>query len=282
MIVQSQILKQTSQNYCHPSYMPEYPAMFSRLPTFNGHPPCPMNYPGRIRWNGTKPERPRMDQNASGPGRPFGNPNGSSGKVRRFNYPKRRFNGGGRTSAPFAPRNTTSFLIRAKKTGGIASLVSPCAVTPAILTTPSLSPSTEVVVEMAKEKWGVDGYGTMKGLIRLRSGKENSDETCEINGGEVLEVEKRLNNDLSRFEMIYPSSGDEHSLENRVDEQDLQIAHLEEQNLSFKERIFLMERELGDLRRRVVCLETEGIGAGDRESENFNDACSEKSCGNGE
>jgi len=123
---------------------------------------------------------------------------------------------------------------------------------------------------MAKEKWGVDGYGTMKGLIRLRSGK--------------VEVEKRLNNDLSsRFEMIFPSSGDEHSLENRVDEQDLQITHLEEQNLLFKERIFLMERELDDLRRRVACLETEGIGAGDRESENYNgrDVCSEKSIGNG-
>lgn len=227
-----------------------------------------------------------MGHHVSGPGRPIGNPNGSSGKVRRFNYPKRRLLGGGRPrpSAPFAPRNTTSFLIRAKKTGGIASLVSPCAVTPAILTTPLLSPSTEVVVEMAKEKWGVDGYGTMKGLIRLRSGKENSGETCENNGGEVLEVEKRLNNDLSRFEMIHPSSGDEHSLENRVDEQDLQIAHLEEQNLSFKERIFLMERELSDLRQRVVCLETEGNGAGDRESENFNgiDVCSEKSVSNGE
>lgn len=281
MIVQSQISRQTPQNYRHPSYLPENPVVFSQLPTFNGHPPCPMNYPGRIKWNGSKPERARMDHNVSGPGCPFGNPNGSSGKVRRFNYPKRRFNGGGRTSAPFAPRNTTSFLIRAKKTGGIASLVSPCAVTPAILTKPSLSPSTEVVVEMAKEKWGVDGYGTMKGLIRLRSGKENSGEN---NGGEVLEVEKRLNSDLSRFEMIYPSSGDEHSLENRVDEQDLQIAHLEEQNLSFKERIFLMERELSDLRQRVVCLETEGNGAGDRESENFNgiDVCSEKSVSNSE
>lgn len=268
MIVQSQILQQTPQNYRHPSYLPENPAVFSQLPTFNGHPPCRMNYPGRIKWNGSKPERARMDQNVSDPGRPFG----SSDKARRFHYQKRRFPGGGRPSAPFAPRNTTSFLIRAKKTGGIASLLSPCAVTPAILTTPSLSPSTEVVVEMAKEKWGVDGYGTMKGLIRLRSGKEN-------NGSEVL-----LNNDLSRFEMIYPSSGDEHSLENRVDEQDLQITHLEEQNQLFKERIFLMERELGDLRRRVVCLETEGNDAGDRESENFNgrDVSSEKSVGNGD
>jgi len=83
--------------------------------------------------------------------------------------------------------------------------------------------------------------------------------------------------------MIHPSFGEKRSLENRVDEQDLQIAHLEEHNLSLKERIFIMERELGDLMRRVVCLETEGIGVVDGESENFNDGefCSKKSIENG-
>lgn len=68
-------------------------------------------------------------------------------------------------SAPFAPRNTTSFLIRAKKSGGIASMVSPSPMTPAVLPTPIFSPSREVLVDMAKEEWGVDGYGSMKGLI---------------------------------------------------------------------------------------------------------------------
>jgi len=45
-----------------------------------------------------------------------------------------------------------------------------------------------------------------------------------------------------------------------------------------------MERELGDLRQCVVCLETKGIGAGDNESENFNDqdVCLEKSIKNGD
>lgn len=186
-------------------------------------------------------------------------------KARKF-YPKKKFNN---RFAPYAPRNTTSFIIRAKKSGGIASLVSPCPVTPAVLPTPILSPSREILGDMAKEEWGVDGYGSMKGLIRLRSpGHEadlHDDEEEEDGGGgssesdveEHVEVERRLDHDLSRFEMIYPNYGVDHNniLENRVDDQDSHIAQLEEENLTLKERLFLMERELGDLRRRLLFLE---------------------------
>ncbi|KAL2950493.1 hypothetical protein AAZX31_20G229700 [Glycine max] len=184
-------------------------------------------------------------------------------KARKF-YPKKKFNN---RFAPYAPRNTTSFIIRAKKSGGIASLVSPCPVTPAVLPTPILSPSREVLGDMAKEEWGVDGYGSMKGLIRLRSpGNEADvhDYEDEEDGGssesdveEHVEVERRLDHDLSRFEMIYPNYGVEYNnvLENRVDDQDSHIAQLEEENLTLKERLFLMERELGDLRRRLLFLE---------------------------
>ncbi|KAK1426309.1 hypothetical protein QVD17_14980 [Tagetes erecta] len=193
-------------------------------------------------------------------------------KARRY-FPKKKFNHGGR-SAPFAPRNTTSFLIRAKKSGGITSLVSPCPVTPAVLPTPIFSPSREVLVDMAKEEWGVDGYGSMKGLIRLRSPGNEADvaeEDEEDEGGssesdveEHVEVERRLDHDLSRFEMIYPNySGADHSsylLENRVDDQDTHIAQLEEENLILKERLFLMEREFDDLRMRLQCLERQSRG----------------------
>lgn len=178
-------------------------------------------------------------------------------KARKF-YPKKKFNN---RFAPYAPRNTTSFIIRAKKAGGIASLVSPCPVTPAVLPTPIFSPSREVLGDMAKEEWGVDGYGSMKGLIRLRSpgdeeegGGGSSDSDVE----EHVEVERRLDHDLSRFEMIYPNySGVEYNnvLENRVDDQDTHIAQLEEENLTLKERLFIMERELGDFRRRLQFLE---------------------------
>ncbi|CAH9103426.1 unnamed protein product [Cuscuta epithymum] len=206
------------------------------------------------------------------------------------NYYNNNNNSGNNRKAPFAPRNTTSFLIRAKKSGGIASLVSPCPVTPAVLPTPILSPSREVLVDMAKEEWGVDGYGSMKGLIRLRSpGLEIDDDEDQGGGGssesdveEHVEVERRLDHDLSRFEMIYPNCGMDYNnniLENRVDDQDSHIAHLEEENLILKERLFLMERELGDLRRRLHSLERKNHREGEEnevvmENESENDSAS--------
>lgn len=189
-------------------------------------------------------------------------------KARKFYGNKKKFNNSNNRFAPYAPRNTTSFIIRAKKSGGIASLVSPCPVTPAVLPTPIFSPSREVLGDMAKEEWGVDGYGSMKGLIRLRSPEAGHDDEEDDDGGngggssdsdveEHVEVERRLDHDLSRFEMIYPSYGGDYNnvLENRVDDQDTHIAQLEEENLTLKERLFLMERELGDLRRRLQFLE---------------------------
>ncbi|CAN4123854.1 unnamed protein product [Withania somnifera] len=196
-------------------------------------------------------------------------------KARRF-FPKKKFyhsNNNNNMTAPYAPRNTSSYIIRAKKSGGIASLVSPCPVTPAVLPTPMFSPSREVLVDMAKEEWGVDGYGSMNGLIRLRSpgheaeGHEDEEEeeggSSESDVEEHVEVERRLDHDLSRFEMIYPNySGMEYNnvLGNRVDDQDTHIAQLEEENLILKDRLFLMERELGDLRRRLQSLERQGHG----------------------
>ncbi|KAK2641384.1 hypothetical protein Ddye_023147 [Dipteronia dyeriana] len=192
-------------------------------------------------------------------------------KTRKFYSNKKKFNNNNNNNrfAPYAPRNTTSFIIRAKKAGGIASLVSPCPVTPAVLPTPIFSPSREVLGDMAKEEWGVDGYGSMKGLIRLRSGNDHDEEDDDEGNGssesdveEHVEVERRLDHDLSRFEMIYPNYSNNiggvdynNVLENRVDDQDSHISQLEEENLTLKERLFLMERELGDLRRRMQFLE---------------------------
>eukprot|EP01018_Ginkgo_biloba_P028813 Gb_06511 [translate_table: standard] len=182
-------------------------------------------------------------------------------KGRRFYPKKKKFN----KFAPCAPRNTTSFLIRAKKAGGIASLVSPCPVTPAVLPTPVFSPAREGLVEMANEEWGVNGYGSMNGLIRLRStgadAEHKDDESSsESDVEEHVEVERRLDHDLSRFEMICPSMSSSHVdganvLETRVDDQDRHIAHLEEENLTLKQRLFLMEQHMHELRFRLRHLE---------------------------
>ncbi|KAF3341316.1 hypothetical protein FCM35_KLT10160 [Carex littledalei] len=177
-------------------------------------------------------------------------------KSRRFykkKYPNPRF-------APYAPRNTTSFIIRSKKSGGIASLISPSPVTPAILPTPRFSPTRERLVDMAKEEWGVDGYGSMSGRIRLRSPKEPQDEgdrssdSSESDVEEHVEVERRLDHDLSRFEMIYPVGHDE-APDGEGDQAEARVARLEEENLTLRERLFLVETEMGEIRRRLEELE---------------------------
>ncbi|KAJ7982147.1 PRLI-interacting factor A [Quillaja saponaria] len=329
MIGQSQIMQ--NQNYVvwaqpRPPLPPDNPVVFqgshSHRPVFNA---STITQPlGRINRKGNKSDKRkefrRNDQLGMGHFYKPSNLNDLQSqnqnrlKARRF-HQKKKFNN---RFAPFAPRNTSSFIIRAKKSGGIASLVSPCPVTPAVLPTPIFSPSREVLVDTAKEEWGVDGYGSMKGLIRLRSPKADEDEEEEdeeYGGGstdsdveEHVEVERRLDHDLSRFEMIYPRGGGDgggtgagggyeqsSSLENRVDDQDAHIAQLEDENLTLKERMFLMERELDELRRRVQCLETKGgrQACKDHNGEAFEnglenneevggDVCSEKSVGNGD
>ncbi|XP_074292596.1 uncharacterized protein LOC141619479 [Silene latifolia] len=256
---------------------------------------------GRNNWKGKKPmDKPKnmssRSMNASNVSNSvvFDVEQQNRGKVRRYYQPKRKFIN---RMGPYAhaPRNTTSFIIRAKKSGGIASLVSPCPVTPAVLPTPVFSPSKEAVVDMAKEEWGVDGYGSMKGLIRLRSPgsderEDDYDEEDETGGcgssdsdvEEHVEVERRLDHDLSRFEMIYPNAGggvDHHNLlESRVDDQDTHIAQLEEENVMLKDRVYFMERELGDMRRRLSCLERQNQVVEDineevveNDSENYSD-----------
>ncbi|KAE8781992.1 hypothetical protein D1007_44740 [Hordeum vulgare] len=164
----------------------------------------------------------------------------------------------GRWGGSAAPRNTTSYLIRAKRAGGVASLVSPFPVTPAVLPTPRLSPAREVLVEMAKEAWGVDGYGSMKGLIRLRPQAAGPDAGDGADSGsgesdveEHVEVERRLDHDLSRFEMVQlpaaPADGED---------DEARAARLEEENLTLRARLYLVERDMADLRRRLLAVES--------------------------
>jgi hypothetical protein len=141
---------------------------------------------------------------------------------------------------------------------------------------------------MAQAQWGVDGYGSMKGLIRLRSSPQpanpnaaasDDDDEGNSSGSDVeehVEVERRLDHDLSRFEMVYPGRGEDaggYVLEDEDEyDQDAHVARLEEENLTLKERLFLMEQEVGDMRRRLEVLEARfslggGIGGGQNEVE---------------
>ncbi|CAL4886182.1 unnamed protein product [Urochloa decumbens] len=216
-------------------------------------------------------------QNRAKARRWYNNTNTNPNNTRKHFFPKNK-------NKAAAPRNTTSFIIRAKRSGGIASLVSPCPVTPAVLPTPRLSPSREGLSDMAQAQWGVDGYGSMKGLIRLRSSPQpanpngtasDDDEEGNSSGSDVeehVEVERRLDHDLSRFEMVYPGRGEDAGAYVFEDDdeydQDAHVARLEEENLTLKERLFLMEQEVGDMRRRLEALEarfsqSDGIGGGE-------------------
>ncbi|KAK4780634.1 hypothetical protein SAY87_016740 [Trapa incisa] len=217
-------------------------------------------------------------------------------QARKF-FSKKKFNN---RFAPYAPRNTTSYIIRAKKSGGITSLVSPCPVTPSVLPTPVFSPSREDLGDMAKEEWGVDGYGSMKGLIRLRDDFDNreheddgyeddNEEYNNVSGESDVDEEdncvlSRLDHETNRFEMIYPSYGFhfKNMLESRVHDQDAHILELEEENLALRESLFLMEREMEDLRLRLHILEKQNHVSEDvneevveNGSDNKNGGCSE-------
>ncbi|XP_028774341.1 uncharacterized protein LOC114731363 [Neltuma alba] len=312
---QSQILQIHQNNVFWPHRPPPFPpdnaaVMFhgahSHRQIFNAPTPANPTPPGRVAWMGKdfKPDK----RNEFGRNDPLQGPGykqpGQIDSQAQNRLKSRRFHRKNKFEsryAPFAPRNTTSFLMHSKRSRGNAT---PCPVTPAVLPTPILSPLSEFWIDMAKEEWGVDGYGSMKGLIRLRSGsprgdeeeeEEEEDDDDDDNGGgggggssdsdveERVEVEKRLDHDLSRFEMIYPNVGTDDQtsvLENRVDEQDSHITRLEEENMTLKEKLFLMERELDELRRRVQCLETNGVWRACRGQIGKNEVFSEQSVGN--
>ncbi|KAH9740861.1 hypothetical protein KPL70_002400 [Citrus sinensis] len=136
-------------------------------------------------------------------------------KTRKFYPNKKKFNNNNNRFAPYAPRNTTSFIIRAKKSGGIASLVSPCPVTPAVLPTPIFSPSREVLGDMAKEEWGVDGCvgveDANEGIVESGSENESENGSADVrenkeeNNNEDVCMEDTLPNEAKKEEVIVRS-----------------------------------------------------------------------------
>jgi hypothetical protein len=139
----------------------------------------------------------------------------------------------------------------------------------------------------------VDGYGSMAGLIHLRaiaggmsnasadvddevaaSGQSHDVEARLSSALSVQQVEMRLDQDVSRFVMIHPTSGNDvnnmsHVMDFRLAEQERHIAYLEDENSSLKEQLFMMQHETNALRQRLRGGFCDGMG-----DENDDDVCS--------
>lgn len=156
----------------------------------------------------------------------------------------------------------------------IAPVVTPSPFTPAVLPTPGPLPRYKDQFSEEAKEWGVNGYGSMNGLIRMKAtnmgggaGEEGDDEAEEEEGEEeneghyaqsLQQLEQRLDQGLNRFEMVYPCNTDPRQappLQVLLVDQEHHIAQLEEENLTLRERLSFIERELGDLRSRIHALE---------------------------
>lgn len=222
-------------------------------------------------------------------------------KTRKF-FPKERPG-----SVPHAPRNTTSFIMRSSKMGLDANTVES---TPEALQAPFVSPTPWNMESGGDKQFGeeakelhVNPYGSMNGCIRLKtpdisdsegndgevekapsSGEADSEATSTSGSGEVGTsgiqlLDERMDHGLHRFEMLYNTdqqsvpvakSGDSF-LRARVEEQEKQMGHLEEENLLLRERLYVAEQELKELRRRLGdgsdgLLEMEGDNSEDEAS----------------
>ncbi|MCO5581084.1 hypothetical protein L7F22_034960 [Adiantum nelumboides] len=105
----------------------------------------------------------------------------------------------------------------------IAPVVTPSPFTPAVLPTPGPLPRYKDQFTEEAEEWGVDGYGSMNGLIRMKATNMNNgpliaaddeeDDVEEYDRDEkdnghyaqsLQQLEQRLDQGLNRFEMVYP------------------------------------------------------------------------------
>lgn len=179
-------------------------------------------------------------------------------KPRNFK-PKRR-------SVPRAPYNDSSFLMRVRRTGGLAPP------TPSLaLPSPSFSNLDSVAYQDFLE-YEDYGYGSMAGLIRLRLSDDDGDRSTVANNFDDVNmcvvdpvsparnVEQRLDEGVSRFEMRSLPSGDAAATE------DGRMKSLEEENVLLKDRLVLMQQEVDELRERLHGGQSGGVVQDDTQS----------------
>jgi hypothetical protein len=195
-------------------------------------------------------------------------------RTRRMHVPR---------TVPRAPYNDSSFLIKVRRAGGLAALISPATFSTVKTTTSDEDARAscyreEEVLEPVTELGVGNGYGSMTGLIHLRATDDGSSCSAvdEIDIDPVQEqqpqqedssfsqldsvrrLEQRLDRDVSRFEMTLPSPSDvqsrraPESLEERVARQDRDIALLEDENLTLKERLSLMQQAVYEYQERLA------------------------------
>jgi hypothetical protein len=166
---------------------------------------------------------------------------------------------------PRAPFNDSSYLMRVRQSGGLASSASPATpATPAFVSTPVFASPAPQFREGPEGDVKDYGYGSMEGLIHLKlcpdepshaSTRMHSVDDVQGPPQSVQQVEQQLDHDVSRFEMTLPSgnglSRRTQLMEVRLAEQESHIAYLEDENLTLKERLFLAQQEANELRQRL-------------------------------
>jgi hypothetical protein len=142
-------------------------------------------------------------------------------------------------TVPRAPFNDSSFLMRVRKAGGLESQIVP--LTPfSFMSTPK---DSSYKLDTYEEDYG---YGSMTGLIRLRSYEDDDNRSCCSNNSDAEERELSLEQRLDRFEMTHPVLR-----ELQTARQDCYLKCLEDENVVLKDRIFQMQQEISELRRRL-------------------------------
>lgn len=195
-------------------------------------------------------------------------------RMRRMHVPR---------TVPRAPYNDSSFLIKVRRAGGLAALVSPATFSTVKTTTSDEDARAscyreEEILEPVTELGVGNGYGSMTGLIHLRATDDGSSystvDEIDIDSVQqqqqqqgdssfsqldsVRRLEQRLDRDVSRFEMTLPSPSDvqsrraPESLEERIARQDRDIALLEDENLTLKERLSLMQQAVYEYQERLA------------------------------
>ncbi|KAG6554040.1 hypothetical protein Mapa_003955 [Marchantia paleacea] len=201
--------------------------------------------------------------------------NKARGRHNKFKY---RFS---KRRVPCAPRNTTSFIMRANKFGIKAPFYTPLC--PTTVGTPTISPAPwpkETLGDgQVASDLGVNAYGSMNGCIRLKADAEDFDVEGERDLGStscnesdtdqcsfqpassVQQVEERIDHCLQRFELLSSSNNTNHfartnfsnqSLVAKVEDQENHINYLEEVNMSLHQQLWAIQQELTELRRRLA------------------------------